>query len=233
MKLVLVAGPSQSGSTLLFNMLRLILEQAGHRVDSCWHGEYTKGNFDKGAEYLVVKCHFYDHDLATVSSAVFLPVRDFRDSAVSCNRRYASLKKPEDYEAFVLQNIAQFESWRRHAMYVFKYEKYAAHRESAVLEVAARLGIFNARIDNILRSLDSLHAGQGCPETDILPADQRRELLKQDCYKKTLMTRSHNTSGGMVGLHATEVPKKTLQQLESNQTIRSFLTEYGYRLTRL
>lgn len=232
MKLILVAGPSQSGSTLLFNMIRLILEQAGHRVDSCWHTQHAAGKFDKEAEYVVVKCHFYDHDLASASSAVFLPVRDFRDSAVSCNRRYASLNTPEDYKAFVAQNIAQFGSWVRRATYVFKYERHAAHRQNSIAEVAARLGIFKVKIDAVLKDLDELHLGHGCPDTDLLSEEQRGALLEQEKYGRTLMTRSHNTSGGRVGAHATEIPKPTLLYIESDQAVRAFLIEHGYRLTR-
>lgn len=232
MKVILIAGPSQSGSTLLFNMVRILLEDQGYSVDSCWHSLYTKGEFDKHLDYLIVKCHFYDEALHKASDAIFLPLRDFRDSAVSCHKRYGTLETPEDYVSFLLQNIQQFESWLPHATYVFKYERYMGQKQRALAEVAAKLGARKIHVNEVLHELDSLHKGQHCPETDILPKTEYEQLLETEHYRKTLMTKSHNTSGGQVGKHKTDIPKPCLVTIESNETIRSFLVENGYRLIK-
>ena len=233
MKVILIAGPSQSGSTLLFNMVRILLEDEGYTVDSCWHSLYTKGEFDKNIDYLIVKCHFYDEALHRASDMVFLPLRDFRDSAVSCHKRYSNLNTQDDYVSFLLQNIGQFESWKPHATYVFKYESYMAQKQVSLVKVAAKLGIYKIHIHDVMHELDSLHKGRGCPETDLLPKTEYEQLLELEHYRKTLMTKSHNTSGGQVGKHKTDIPTDILIQIESNETIRKFLTSHGYRISAL
>jgi hypothetical protein len=233
MKVILIVGPSQSGSTLLFNMVRILLEDEGHVVDSCWHSLYTRGEYDKRVDYLIVKCHFYEEALHKASDIVFLPLRDFRDSAVSCQKRYNNLNTPDEYIGFLLQNIGQFESWRPYATYIFKYESYMAQKQVVVVQIAAKLGIYKIHIHDLMHELDSLHKGMGCPETDLLPKTEYEQLLEIEHYRKTLMTKSHNTSGGQVGKHKTDIPKGTLIYIESNETIRKFLTSNCYRISAL
>lgn len=233
MKVILVVGPSQSGSTLLFNMIRILLKIQGYKVDSCWYTLFKRGDFIKDADFIIVKCHFYDPDLQEQADIVFLPLRDFRDSAVSCHKRYKTLNEPSDYVEFILQDIGQFESWYPHATYIFKYEDYMENKELIMSQVLINFGIPNNAIDYsiVLEELDILHKGIGCPETDILAPEYHDKLVIHDTYRTTLTTKSHNTSGGKVGKYLTDIPFECLQHIESNEIIYNFLKNHGYHLS--
>lgn len=232
MKLILIVGPSQSGSTLLFNMVRILLVKYGYTVDACWYTLYKQGAYNTHADVVIVKCHFFDENLCQMSDIILLPLRDFRDSAVSCHKRYHSLNTPHDYATFVLQNIGQFESWLPYATYVFKYEQYMNAKETELKEVGKVLNIEVSQelLTKTLPHLEELHTGTHCPDTDILPQQEYRDLLHTDFYRSTLCTKSHNTSGGKIGKYCTDIPKDCLAEIHSNLIIRTFLKFHGYHI---
>ncbi len=230
MKILLVAGPSQSGSTLLFNMLRILLQMSKHKVDSCWYTLYKEGIYDENADYLIVKCHYFDEELCNDSSYIFLPLRDFRDSALSTNKRYNNLNNEMDFENFIIQEIDQYESWSLYADYVFKYEEYIKDKINHIFEIIYVLNLNenNINITLLLKELDDLHNGKNCPSTDILPNEDYNTLMKDELYKKTLMTKSHNTSNGKIYKYKTDMSKELIDHLNKNKRIRNFLTDHGY-----
>lgn len=54
---ILICGMYRSGSTLLYNMVRLASMKAGHSV---WAGSFENYKKDNGAEIEIVKIHHYD-----------------------------------------------------------------------------------------------------------------------------------------------------------------------------
>ena len=59
-KLILIAGMKRSGSTWMYNAVRLMLKDAGKDVYGCWIDDYDESNT---AEFHVVKTHKWDKDL--------------------------------------------------------------------------------------------------------------------------------------------------------------------------
>jgi hypothetical protein len=197
------------------------------KVDSCWCSIY-KNNLNTDLDFLIVKCHHFDIDLCNISTQIFLPLRDFRDSALSCNKRYKNLNTLMDFENFILQEIDQYESWEQYASHIFKYENYIEDKINNILEIIHVLGLDKIDINLLLQELDDLHNGKNCPVTDILPCDEYDLLMTDSLYKRTLMTKSHNTSGGKIYKYKTEMSKDILTHLNNHERIKQFLNDHGY-----
>eukprot|EP00898_Chlorokybus_atmophyticus_P001820 jgi/Chlat1/2639/Chrsp178S02485 len=82
-KLVICAGPERSGSTWLFNAVRLMLLQAGEPMDSYWINSITKEKLAKrgvgreNANHVLVKTHEWSSEWdSSQANCTFLTHRD-------------------------------------------------------------------------------------------------------------------------------------------------------------
>lgn len=82
MQIIAIVGPMHSGSTLLFNMVRMLLEHAGYRVESCWCSFFERNEYDPSVDFLIVKTHGYIDKLKKAADHIFLTLRDMRDIAI-------------------------------------------------------------------------------------------------------------------------------------------------------
>lgn len=73
-KLIVIAGIKRSGSTWMYNAVRLILKHAGYTVHIAGDGQYYQP--DCKADYQIVKKHPYDPKLAAAADYVFTSDRD-------------------------------------------------------------------------------------------------------------------------------------------------------------
>lgn len=82
--------------------------------------------------------------------------------------------------------------------------------QAGMSAVAARLNLEAPDIPSILEKLKELHEGKNCIETDLIPQkDWKALLLDSNCtYRTTLMSKSHNTSGGHTRKYITEMPTR-------------------------
>ena len=232
--IVSVVGPRQSGSTLLFNLARLILATKDKSYDTCWIQTYNMGMYNKEADYLIVKCHDFNVKLLESSTIILLPLRDVRDCAVSYHKRFKTLRSFSDILGYIMDNVKQFNDWEPHADFIFRYEDYVENKELHIMELAKVLGVHvdTKDIGYILTEIDNLHKGGACPLTDGNITDtQRIDMLVTDpVYKTTMMTKSHNTSNGAIGKYKKEMPQPVINKINMKPTINSFLLKHGYNL---
>lgn len=231
MKVVAVVGPRQSGSTLFFNLIRLILASSNHTVDACWIDLYKKGLYKSNVDYLIVKCHDFDEGLNNATSLILLPLRDFRDSAVSFHKRFNNLKTIRDIIGYIHQNIKQYNDWESYASLKVMYENYMVSKEYYIDKIAKWLGveIRSGVKESILFEIDTLHKGCNCPNHDKGSDEDRMQMAMNDeIYKVTLMTKNHNTSNGSVGKYKIEMPTYAINKINFDTKISSFLIKHRY-----
>lgn len=229
MKVISVVGPTQSGSTMLFNLLRFIYMDT-YKVDSCWVADYIKGNYSE-CDILIVKCHAFREILQKDSDEIFLPIRDLRDCVISTAKRKGlkGQKMPSlsikwrigKFIRFIHKNIDYFESWENDATYILKYEDFKADPSKGLKAIANHLSISltDEDVREVLEKSRSQHKSK-----QIVKDDDKTN--KQ--YKKTLMTQSHNSSGGKIGKYHHFFSTKQLTRLMKDSRIKSFLEKHDY-----
>jgi len=204
---IAIVGPKQCGSTMLFNMVQYILDE--HKCAYDLHGP---GN----NKYSIVKVHEYD--AALKATYVLLPYRDVRDSCVSSQKRFPDMYlTDEDYLRNMRENIREYNAWLKHANMCMKYEAYKQSPLECISHVARTIGfpVVNAGVINDkLNKLFTLN----------LPViDDPNDAV----YAKTLLTKSHNTSGGKINKQ-NELPVGVRSLLLKDAVIMGYLVEHGY-----
>jgi hypothetical protein len=135
--LVLSAGMPRSGSTWLYNALRLLLlrRHGGPGELACaWVGDLHKM---PPAECRLVKLHEFDATLAAQAGFVVWSYRDLRDALASQFRKFGT--PPTLGLADYL--IAQDARWQARADHVMRYEDMLADPAAEVLRLAQSLGM--------------------------------------------------------------------------------------------
>ena len=217
MKIYSVVGCTQSGSTLLFNILQLIHDLKKIEYNSSWANE----SYEITKKIVILKIHDFDKSHKDLCNKIFLPIRDFRDAAISAIKRGMSTTNTRSINKHIIKNIKRFNSWEPYADYIFVYEKYMENKELIILEIANKLEIElnNEEIQLILKKIDILYNSNDIPEID----DFNNEL-----YKKTLLSKQHNTSNGQSKKYLTFFIKKQNKEILQNKQIYNFLKNQNY-----
>mgnify|MGYP006293429247 CR=1 FL=1 len=133
-RLIFSAGMPRSGSTLLFNIVRFILEEE-HQDDlsTAWINDLK--TMPKGQAYLI-KTHACDIFDRIRADKIFYSYRDIRDVMVS---RWRKFGREPDME-IARYYIRQYEFARKHADLVLKYEDFMNDIPGTIDKVAEVLG---------------------------------------------------------------------------------------------
>lgn len=171
---IVVAGMRHSGSTALFNILRLAFAREGSRVMSGYsEHKQTAKLLRRKAGLRLVKTHEFRDDIAAAADLIFTARRDLRDSVASAVRRdfplYRQLRTPVEYAK---HNRALHALWAPHSDFEFVYEKFMADPVAVTADVLEAAG------------LSSLPAAAICRAVLKLPTDD---------YATTLLTPQHIT----------------------------------------
>jgi hypothetical protein len=88
LKKICIVGTHQTGSTRLFNLVRMIYEKNGKKVYSRWNIHPEEIN-KKGSEYDIILCKIHDtnKDYLKNYDIILLPIRNILDSAISAGLR--------------------------------------------------------------------------------------------------------------------------------------------------
>jgi hypothetical protein len=229
-KIIGIVGPTQSGSTMLYNMVRLIYEKAGYTVDSCFITHFYLKDYNHDAQILIVKCHDYDYELDKNYDILLLPLRDFRDCSLSWKKRYCPNASDSDIIKNMVDNISRFKCWE-HKSFVLRYEYYKLNQNNYLEQVLFVLGIkiTNEDKENVLKEVYSIYKNQLNPTNDILKNKKDYEFLLQDAdYKKTLTTQNHNTSNGNINKYSIEMSTTLQNKISKNKYITDVLKQFGY-----
>ena len=88
LKKICIVGTHQTGSTRLFNLVRMIYEKNGKTVYSRWNIRREEIN-KISSEYDIILCkvHNTNHNYLKNYDIILLPIRNILDSAISCGIR--------------------------------------------------------------------------------------------------------------------------------------------------
>jgi hypothetical protein len=181
---VLVAGMRHSGSTALFNIIRIGLEEAGVEFEATYaEHERLSTILSSDVRVKLVKIHEMKDGIAASASFVFTTVRDLRDSVASAVRRQFQLVEAlRGCVAYARYNRALHSQWVPLSDYTFTYETFMLEPLQVTQRVLAAVGLHAVRAETVLEAV--LHLPTNQYETTLLsPAhitDPERKLTYRD-----------------------------------------------------
>jgi len=135
-KKITCAGCHRSGSTWLFNAVRLIMEVTGDEVYSCFATDYDAENT---APIHVVKCHNKRKFLLD-SDRIFTTKRDLRDIAASAVRR-GLIDQSECIDYLHRIIVREYRPWKPFSHLEIKYEDLVRNKNLYIQDLAKLLKV--------------------------------------------------------------------------------------------
>lgn len=155
-KLIITAGMPRSGSTLLFNMVRLAVlaepkSQKEERLSSGWISEILE--MPDASAYLV-KTHRLSRLMTMKSNSIFYSYRDVRDALVSNYRKFDKSPSIE----IVREWIRQYSIAKSKSVKMLKYEDMIKDLRSQIIEISNTLSkeLSDETINSLVYELNSM-----------------------------------------------------------------------------
>ncbi len=208
-KRIVVAGMRHSGSTALFNIIRLTLLKADIDVIS-FYSEHKSSlpDEDKSNRVFLIKTHEFRDDIACSNDLIMTTRRDLRNTVASAVRRGFSLVErignPVEYAKY---NRTLHDVWLPLSDYVFIYENFIKDPIVTIKEVIELVDIKNIDANEIHEELLAL------------PLDQ---------YDITLLSKSHITDPQQKLSFNDTLDLKTIKKINSDHAL--WLDNYGYNI---
>ena len=199
-KLIVSAGMPRSGSTLLFNMVRLLLlekikDDSKSSLSSCWISEISK---TQEASLYLVKTHRLSHLILQKSEMALYSYRDVRDALVSCHKKFG---KPPSIET-VREWISQYNLAKKNSVKMIRYEDMIENMYFHILNIERHLSLNLGEEDMqvICQKLSSIDNQKICSSD------------KRDFSSDTLLHTNHIT-GTQVGEWESIIEKKLIDNI--------------------
>ena len=111
--------------------------------------------------------------------------------------------------------------WNKYTSYVFVYEKYMSDKEGVIKEIGNELKMYltDKNVQDIIRKIDDLYTLNKLPEND---------NFQNPYYKETLLSKSHNTSGGAMQKYKTFFTNELNNDILSDKDINAFFRKHKY-----
>lgn len=208
-----IIGTHQTGSTRIFNLIRLLYENLNdsEEVYSCWDYKHDK---DNDYEVIISKIHECDIEYLNDFDFLILPIRNILDAALSANIRFPHISLKDSCR----DNINIYNKFKDISDFIFIYEKYSLEYIKSLCK-KLKINPSDEDIKKIMEELDIMH--------------NRKDIVKKDNqnnkeFRKTLFSQDHNTSGGRIDKYKTDIDPIRLADLLSIKSIRNFLINLGY-----
>jgi hypothetical protein len=176
-RVIVAAGATRSGSTALFNMLRLLLEQSGTPLTGGWVDDVK----EPLKRTLLVKIHEWHPILAKRANVVFTCHRDLRYVV----RSLGAMKWLDTSPAMQIAEIVRHHAeWARTAALDLRYEDMIADFNQAVRRIGAALGFNDGGFDfdAIAREVEGLpllaRSDQKYDPTSLMHKNHRHENVE-------------------------------------------------------
>ncbi len=208
---IVIAGMRHSGSTALFNIVRLALKQKGLPFTSF----YSEGNNsellnDPNQGLLLIKTHELRDDVLMRADVVITTRRDLRDTVASAKRRdFPVLRQLNGVVEYAKYNRALHDQWLPHSDHEFVYESFMASPTVEARRVLALLDLADVDVAAI------------CTEVSSLPTDQ---------YDTTLLSPTHVTDPCRVASFRDSLSDVQILKMTSDHA--AWLRRYGYDTAR-
>ena len=209
---MLSAGMPRSGSTWLYNVLRLLLQRQlseGQAFSSGWFANRQSVD-DEGLQLL--KLHKYDAEMARSARFIAYSYRDPRDALASARRKFGT---PLTL-GWLDDCIGQHDAWVKVAQHVLRYESMLDDPQKQARALARRLGLPATLGEAVCAEIGELSFDSAGPRNE-----QYHDI--------NLFHRDHRTSDGQPGRWRTELPAAL--QTEIQERHAQWLQRHGYPLT--
>lgn len=159
-RVVIIGGIKRSGSTWLYNVVRILLREQGYDV-AVQGGIAALKEYKGRNDYLIVKTHFHSPRAEKVADMVLTSTRDLDGIRGSLTR--FGRKPPTDEEMEKLQ--AHFEIWNSMADYCMDYQDLVDRPLEVVQDVVDCFGFEGVDAERILALVNDIKP----------PTDQRHD----------------------------------------------------------
>lgn len=205
--IIVIAGMRHSGSTVLFNIIRIACEISGLSV---------KGGFSErigviaeiadSCQVLLIKTHEYRDDVSEISNFTFTTIRDLRETVASAKRRgFYLLEKVGGETEYAKFNRSLHDIWEGKSDFIFEYENFMKSPYQIIQNVLSALELESSLADEIY---------------------QRVTTLPTDNYNVTLLSDSHITDPKRELDYTTTLEADSVLKIEEQH--QSWLNKYGY-----
>lgn len=206
---IVVAGMRHSGSTAIFNVIRLALEKNG--ID--FVGFYSE---QKNADYQdqvdrrlqLIKTHEFRDDISCTDSLIITTRRDLRDSVASAVRRDFSL----------LMGVGG----------AVEYAKYNRTLHDIWLPLSDHVVVYEHFISEPLVCIEKLLQIIGLRDVDVREIYREVLSLPKDQYQTTLLSPSHITDPEHKLSYKDTLDDNLIRKINSDHAL--WLQRYGYAL---
>lgn len=150
--LILASGMPRSGSTWLYNAVRLMLEKSSiypTPKNSGWIGDLRQLYPDSSC---LIKIHDFEEDLVSKANLIVYSYRDVRDALASSVRMFQSAADIDKVNHWIQNDM----NWKAHAHFVMKYEDFILSPRSELEKLAAVIG-YSESIVELEHNLGSLN----------------------------------------------------------------------------
>lgn len=203
---IVVAGMRHSGSTAVFNIIRLALMEMDVRFSSDYSEHVDVQAFlNDDSDVHLIKLHELRDDVVEFASVVITTLRDLRDTVASAVRREFPLLQKLGEVEYAKYNRSIHDIWLPYSDYEVSYARLIHYPVSVIQELFLLLSIENVRPSSIYEAVCSL------------PVDD---------YKNTLLSPSHITDPERKLTYRDTLSKEVLEKIESVSS--GWLRQYGY-----
>lgn len=205
-KLIVTAGMPRSGSTWLYNAVRLLLEYTGKLdIGAGWISDF---NSFKNHDVVILKIHYFKPVIANNATMILYSYRDIRDALASFKRKFGNEPSIEQARKFIHNDNI----WREKASFIMKYEDMIAAQEKTLEKITGFLGITNANLIQIIQDINNMTYEKG---------EKRNDLYNME----NLLHKNHITDGRH-GSWDGYVPKELIREIENE--FNEWLQSNGY-----
>jgi hypothetical protein len=205
-KLIVTAGMPRSGSTWLYNAVRLLLEGTGCLdIGAGWIADF---NSFKNHDVVILKIHNFEPVIADNATVIFYSYRDVRDALASFKRKFGNEPSIDQAKTFIDND----NKWRQKASFIMKYEEMIAAREKTINAIARCLQIQNANPHHLMQEIDTMNYTKG---------DK-----KNNTYNLENLLHKNHITDGRHGSWKGHVPDTIITQIELE--CKDWLQANGY-----
>ena len=202
---VAIGGMGLSGSTLCYNIFRVIRDNSDY-------------------DYQLVKLHEHN-EFAAGSKTIFM-VRDLRDTVASMLRKDPDHWNGDVEKATYYQMKFYYDSWNgTQKDFIWKYEDYKSNPYQYVYSATQTLGM-NIPLDFLKQIVDGC---EGIKDMNIPSHQNVLENAEQAIlWEETKMSKRHITNGGKIGGYKDYLTQEQIRFIE--REYRYFFEEQNYEL---
>ena len=229
---VLIAGMPQAGSTLCFNLIRLLLEKASHTLfihfpaSPDGQTEHLHHPGTSNRVFQLMKQHFLppesacwkSHGIACRDWRIFVVKRDLRDTIASAIRKDPPLA--EDILSICARNIEWYTSSCKipAKIYEWTYEEYQSDPLASLYKLRNQLRS-NTPLKELPRILEQIET----LKKEALANDPEHNKI---LWKVARMRADHFTNNGIIGGYKGTLTKQQIEDIE--REYGCWLKKHGY-----